>query len=371
MIKTLDDIGDVAGKRVMVRAALNVSMTGDTVAGAFRLEKALDTILFLMKKQARVILVSHRSEETGSLKGVYDYLKNKIPLSFVDDVAGAKAKQAVEALKPGEVLMLENVRWNKGEKANDPEFTKALASLADVYVNDDFPAAHRSHASVVGVPGILPGYAGRQFMVEYENLKKALEPKSPSIAIIGGAKFLTKEPLILKLLETYDHLFIGGALANDFLQAKGYEVGKSLVSQSPHIKDLLKNSKIILPIDVTVDGVDGKEVKAVDQVLPSDIIFDTGPESVKHLTPYLNKAKMILWNGPLGNFENGFVEGTEDLARRVAETTAVSVVGGGDTVTAIDKLHLNDQFTFVSTAGGAMLDFIASGTLPGVAVLEK
>lgn len=370
MLKTLDEIGDIEGKRILVRSALNVSMTGDTVSGEYRLQKALPTILFLMRKKARVILLSHRSDETGSLKGVYDYLKRTLPVSYVDDIVGNRAQRAVAELKIGEVLMLENVRWNKGEKTNDAEFAKALASLGDMYVNDDFPASHRNHASIVGIPKLLPPYAGRQFMAEYEHLQKALAPESPSLAIIGGAKFLTKEPLLRRLFEMYDQLFIGGALANDFFLAKGFEVGKSLVSRSPHIQDLLKNSKLILPEDVVVEGPDGVEVKLVGEVGTGDSILDVGPASIQKLELRLSKARSILWNGPLGNFENGFTDATEEIAKGIAKTSAISIVGGGDTVTAIDNLNLNDQFTFVSTAGGAMLDYISDGTLVGLDALK-
>lgn len=368
-MKTLNNIDSVEGKRVLVRSALNVSMNEDTVSGTYRLEKALPTILELLKKKAKVILLSHRSDEKGSLKGVYEYLKATLPLSYVDDVVGSKAQEAVAKLEPGHALLLENLRWNKGEKENDESFTKALAALGDVYVNDDFPVSHRAHASIVGIPKLLPSYAGKQFLVEYEHLKRARTPESPSVAIIGGAKFLTKQPLILELLESYDRLLIGGALANDFLLAQGHEVGKSLVSRSEEILPLLKNSKLVVPHDVIVEGPNGKEHKKVEEVNPNDSIFDVGPETIASFAPRITKAKSILWNGPLGNFEQGYVDATEEVARHIAKANGTSIVGGGDTVTAINNLKLNEQFTFVSTAGGAMLDFISNGTLVGVEAL--
>jgi phosphoglycerate kinase len=208
-------------------------------------------------------------------------------------------------------------------------------------------------------------------MRELHGLTPALTPTSPSLAIVGGAKFLTKEPLIRALLTKYDQVCVAGALATDFLKAKGYEVGTSLVSDAPHITDLLSNSKILFPPDVVVENVHGREVKLVSEVLPNDAILDMGPHTIALLAPKVAKARIVLWNGPLGNFERGYVEATEALATLLAGAAGVSVVGGGDTIASIEKLGLNKKFEFISTAGGAMLDFLAHGTLPGIEALKN
>lgn len=363
---------DVRGLTVLLRTSLNVPVANGEVVNPFRLARALETITYLRFHGAKVVLISHIGDgPEASLTPVYNHLKKTIPLTFVEDIVGEHARKAVAGMKNGDLVMLENLRRDSGEKDNDEDFARKLASLADIYVNDDFAVAHRKHASVVGVPKFLPSYAGLQFMAEVKGLTPALEPKSPSLAIIGGAKFVTKEPLIRQLLEKYDHVFIGGALANDFLKAKGYEVGRSLVSDIGDAKDMLKNSKVILPVDVTVLGVDGRDVKVPNEVLSTEIIYDVGPMTIAHLGPLVSKAKTILWNGPLGNFEHGFREMTEALARMVANSAGDSVVGGGDTIAAIQRLKIENEFSFTSTAGGAMLDFLAHGSLPGIEALEK
>lgn len=370
MVTSIKEAKHLKGIRVLVRTALNVPTENGAVADGFRLEKALTTIHYLMQEGARVILIGHMSDATGSLKPVYEYLKKKMLLAYVHDVAGPVAQQAARALKDGEVLLLENLRWNKGEEANDEHFVRELASLADIYVNDDFTVAHRRHAGVVGVTKFLPSYAGLQFLAEYEGIKPALNPPSPSFALIGGAKFVTKEPLIKTLLKKYDRIFVGGALANDFLAAKGYEVGRSVVSRLPEIAELLKDSKLMIPDEVVTDGPTGRATKPASEVAPTEYVYDVGPASVAALVPLIHKARFVLWNGPLGYFEGGYTAATEEVARLVADAPGRSVVGGGDTLSAIQNLKLGDKFTFVSTAGGAMLQFIADGTLPGIEALE-
>ncbi len=368
-VRSIQEAEHLKGTTVMVRAALNVPIENGVVTDGFRLDHALKTVSYLVSKGARVVLVGHMSNSKGTLKPVYEYLKQRLTLSYVDDVTGAKARSAAHALQDGHVLMLENLRWNPGEEANEEQFSRELASLADIFVADDFTVAHRPHAAVVGIPALLPSYAGLRFMEELTGLTPALQPKSPSLAIVGGAKFVTKEKLIHALLKKYDKLFIGGAIVNDFFRAKGYEVGKSLVSNTDHVLPLLDNSKLVIPFDVTVENPNGSEHKKAHDVGVNDAILDIGPQSIESVRPLAEKARTILWNGPMGNFERGYREATDELAKIIAGTGAHSIVGGGDTLASIQRLNLGDKFTFVSTAGGAMLDFLANGTLPGIEAL--
>jgi phosphoglycerate kinase len=374
MPRSVKDAGDVRGKRVLVRASLDVPIENGGVRNDFRLSRALETVAYLSARGAKVILMGHIGRDaTNSMRPVYDTLRARAPLSFVEDVAGERTRAAVAAMQHGGILLIENLRREKGEMENAPAFAVSLASLADMYVNDDFASAHRAHASIVGVPPLLPHYAGLLFMKEYEELSKARAPQSPSLSIIGGAKFLTKEPLIEVSLEKYDRVLVAGALANDFLKAQGHEVGRSLISPVPlPLESLLQNSKLMVPSDVTVLEPDGERaVKPVAQVGPADVIMDIGPATLDALAPLIAKARFILWNGPLGNYEKGFHEMTERLALMIAESGASTIVGGGDTIAVIDRLHLEKKFTFLSTAGGAMLEFIAKGTLPAIEALER
>lgn len=371
-MRVFDISENVRGVGVVLRASLNVPIQNGTVTNTFRIDAALSTIEHLSRAGARTVVVAHIGREPhASLKPVFAVLKEKttVPVSFAEACVGEATSRAVEALQPGEVLLVENLRRNSGETANDEAFAETLAGYGSLYINDAFPASHRTHASIVGIPQHIPGFAGPAFMREHDGITPALTPVSPSIAIIGGAKFITKEPLMRTLLETYDRVFIGGALANDFFLAQGHEVGTSLVSRSAHAAELLSHPNLMLPTDVVVRGVDGVETKSVADVSPTDTIFDVGPESCAALAPLIERAAVVLWNGPLGNFEQGFSEGTERTARMVAQARGQSIVGGGDTVAAIDVLGLNKQFTHVSTAGGAMLDFIARGTLVGIEAL--
>ncbi len=362
------------GKRVLLRASLNVPLEGGWVTNHFRLDESLKTIELLAKSGARVIVCGHIGrEKTASLRPVWEALKTKTSLSvaFSDDVIGPAARSASEKLADGDVLLLENLRRNEGEATNDLLFAKKLAQLAEVYVNDAFSDSHRTHASIVGVPNLLPHAAGPNFARELSNIEPARTPASPSLAVVGGAKFMTKEPLIETLLNRYDQVVVGGALAHDFFVAQGLSVGRSLVSGALPSSAFLTNSKIILPHDVVVhDALKERVVRSVDDVRESDTILDVGPHTVEALRPLVAKARFVLWNGPLGNFEQGFTEGTEALAALIAESNATSVVGGGDTVASIERLGINKKFTHVSTAGGAMLQFIAEGTLPGIEALR-
>ncbi len=364
---------------VLVRAALNVPVANGKVMNSFRLRKALPTIEFLRKANARVVLIGHIGEEgTETLLPVYEALKTYVPgLKFCPVTIGSPAREAVRALHPGDVLMLENLRRDKGEITNDKNFAIALSELADVFVEDSFDVCHRSHASVVGVPKLLPSYAGLLVEEEVRELSKGLRPEHPALAVIGGAKFATKEPVLVRLLELYDRVFAGGALGNDFVKGLGYSVGTSLVSDTDpkEIKNLLANRKLAPPIDAVV-GVLGSKQSESHVVPLTDIpidkaILDEGPRTSALLAGLVKDSKTILWNGPLGNYENGFTESTFALARAIAASSAHSIVGGGDTIAAIEELGAAARFSFISTGGGAMLDFLAKGTLPGLEALQK
>lgn len=377
-MRTIRDIPHLENVPVLVRAALNVPVAGGTVANTFRLRSALASIEYLTQRHAKVILIGHLGDTgTESLEPVYEAMKQFIPrIHFAPDSVGKVAREAARALEAGEVLMLENLRRHAGEKDNDPTFAAELASLADVFVQDSFDVCHRNHASVVRIPELLPAYAGLQVEHEVAELSKALRPKTPALAIIGGAKFSTKEPVLKALVKSYDRVFVGGALANDFMKAKGLPVGTSLVSgvDGAALKELAANERILLPSDF-IAGPHGSTRgsatgKPVTVVAPNEAILDDGPATIAQLAVLVRNAKTILWNGPLGNYENGYTEGTEALALAIASSSSHSIVGGGDTIAAIEKLGVADRISFISTGGGAMLDFLARGTLPGLSSLR-
>lgn len=364
----ITDRTDLKGKRVMVRAGLNVPLKDGVVANAFRLKKATETILWLKSQEAKILIVAHIGrEKTDTLKPVFEVLSKDIPMQFVEDYFSAETNAKIEGLRDGDILMFENVRTLPGETDNDPELAKKLAALADIYVCDAFADIHRAHASTVGVPSRIPAYAGFLVAREVEELTRALNPESPSLFILGGAKFETKEPILRACLPLYDEIFVGGALAHDFFKARGLSIGHSLCSDDAKgLEDIKNHPKILLPVDVTVKNARGVEVKTPDEVDDDDTIMDAGPETIAALVQKINTAKHILWNGPVGNYEAGFAAHTEELAKAVAKAEGISIVGGGDTVASIDSLGIESEFTFVSTGGGAMLDFLADGSLPGV-----
>lgn len=382
-MKTLDQANISLGTRVLLCADFNVPVAGGAVVDDFRIRKTVPTLDFLKKKGAVVVMVSHIENAAGvkdapTLRPVVAALKSLgFPCEFAETIEEA-AKKSVQG-RPSFIL-LENIRNYPGETANDPAFAKRLAMLGDVYVNDAFSVSHRVHASIVGVPRILPHFAGIQLALEVENLSRAFNPPHPFIFILGGAKFDTKLPLVQKFMEKADGIFVGGALANDFFKAKGYEVGASTVSTAKIDFDgLISNEKIILPTDVVVDKGGTRRVLMPKAVSFDERILDAGPETLAMLEKKINAARFILWNGPLGNYENGYRQPTLELARLIAAATkngAESIVGGGDTLAAIAELartggeSLENDFTFVSTGGGAMLDFLAKGTLPGVEALR-
>ena len=373
-MKTLRDIENLQGVRVFLRAAFDVPVKNGVVVDDYRIKAAMPTIEYLRSRGAKVILASHIEVVEGekpTLEPVAVVLKRLgVPVIFIRDYK--KAFDIIEnQLKDGECVLLENLRTWDGEKANDPKFAKALASLSDVYVDDAFSVCHREHASIVGVPQFIPGYAGLQIEKEVENLSKAFNPTHPFLFILGGAKFETKMPLLNKFLGIADTIFVGGALSNDFFKAKGYEVGQSRLSDgSFDFAPFLNDPKILIPMDIA--NQEG-QIKKSDGLSSTDKVMDIGPESVRIVSDKINSAQFILWNGPMGLYEDGYRGPTLDLARMIGEATlrgATTIVGGGDTIAAIAALGLSEKFTFISTAGGAMLDFLTKGTLPGLEVLK-
>jgi len=382
-MRIIDRSNIPAGARVFLRADFNVAVQDGKVVDDFRIRKTLPTLDFLKGQGANVVMTSHiesavKTDAKPSLRPIADALNGLgFPCQFVETIEEAAAMSAAQKLG---FILLENIRNYPGETSNDPAFAARLAALGDVYVNDAFSVSHRAHASIVGVPKLLPHYAGFQLALEVKNLSRAFDPSHPFLFILGGAKFDTKLPLVQKFLGKADDIFVGGALANDLFKAEGKEVGQSTVSPSKiDFGALLSDKKIMLPADVVV--LEAGEQKALEpDAIPKDgKVLDAGPKTVAELGAKIQAAKFILWNGPLGNYENGYKEPTHELARLIASATkngVESIVGGGDTLAAIAELKqsggesLEDSFTFVSTGGGAMLDFLAQGTLPGIEALN-
>lgn len=360
-IKSIKEAGNLKGKRVMVRVDFNVPVADGKIVDDLRIRVAMPTIEYLKSEGAKVILISH-IESIQTLEPVAEKMGLKLVKDFMN---------GIPEMAEGEVILLENLRTNPGEKANDPEFAKVLASYADIYVNDAFPVCHREHASVVGVPRLLPHYAGLQLIKEIENLSAFFNPTHPFIFILGGAKFETKLPLIEKFSNTADYIFVGGALMNDVFKMKGYEVGKSLVSNLENnqesMKNILADQRIILPTDVVVDSGRVCDVKDVQK---EETIMDVGPASIDAFAEKIKSAQFILWNGPLGLYEKGFKDQTLKVAKLIMESGAKSAVGGGDTVAAIESLKVENPNVFISSGGGAMLEFLEQETLVGIEALE-
>lgn len=359
--------------RVLVRASLDVPIHDGVAEDHFRIQRAAATLSYLIDRGARVIILTHVGRDPDAkTKPLESILKKYIPVTHVEDVVGERALGAITHMKEGSALLLGNLRSCSGETENEEKFAETLASYGFFYVNDAFAVSHRAHASIVGIPKYLPSFAGITFLEEYEALTRACAPEHPSLFILGGAKFETKAPLIEAYAKSYTNTFIGGALANDFLKGKGYEVGESLVSNADVSESPVFNDpNIILPVDVIAVQGDTKRIARMDEVHRDESILDVGPKSLETLAPYIKNAKTILWNGPLGNYEGGYDDATKACAKLVAESNALTIVGGGDTIASIESLGLQDSFGFLSTAGGAMLEFLEKRTLPGIDALLK
>ena len=393
--KTLDDIGDVRGKRVLVRVDLNVPMADLKVTDDTRFRATVPTVTELSDKGAKVLLLAHFGRPKGirapdqSLALItiaYGHVLKR-QVRFIEDCVGPGAADAIAKMEPGEVAMLENTRFHPGEEGNDPDLARAMGDLGDFYVNDAFSAAHRAHASTEGLARILPAYAGRAMEAELKALEKALgNPERPVAAVVGGAKVSTKLDVLNHLVTKVDHLIIGGGMANTFLAARGVTVGKSLAERDLASTALQilgtaerANCTVHLPYDVVVatefaPNPPSLRTCNVHEVAPDEMILDIGPSATEALGDVLKTCRTLVWNGPLGAFETPpFDAATVALARTAAALTQggglVSVAGGGDTVAALNQAGVADDFTFVSTAGGAFLEWMEGKTLPGVAAL--
>ncbi|MDD4989389.1 MAG: phosphoglycerate kinase [Candidatus Pacebacteria bacterium] len=370
-MKSIKEAGPLKGKRVLVRCDFNVPLSGDTITDDYRIQRTLPLLLYLQKEGAKVVLVSHIESEDKTLMPVFKYLREILPMFIVYSIYDKSADNIFENLKEGSFVLLENVRRYEGEEKNDQKFAKDLSAFGEIYVNEAFSCSHRSHASIVGIPKYIPGFAGFLFEDEVKNLSKAFHPPHPFLFILAGAKFETKLPLVEKFLNLADNVFVGGALANDLFKAEGLEIGRSLISKGKlDLSSLLKNPKLILPSDVTVENGQKITVESPKSVSPQEKMVDAGPETDQVLKQKIKDAKFILWNGPLGQYEQGFKEPTFVLARAIAESAVETIVGGGDTLATIRELGLFDKFSFVSTGGGAMLEFLANETLPGIEALK-
>ena len=393
--KTLDDLTDISGKRVLVRVDLNVPVKDGKVTDATRIERVAPTILELSEKGAKVILLAHfgRPKDGPSpdlslgliMPAVEEVLDHAV--LFASDCISAPAADAVAKMNNGDILLLENTRFHKEEEKNDAAFTKALAANGDIYVNDAFSAAHRAHSSTEGLAHLLPAYAGRTMQAELEALEKGLgNPVRPVVAIVGGAKVSTKIDLLTNLVKKVDALVIGGGMANTFLAARGTNVGKSLcehdladTAKQIMIEAATAGCAIVLPEDGVVArefkaGADN-EVVAIEAIPADAMVLDVGPKSVEAINSWIGRATTLVWNGPLGAFEIApFDAATVAVAKYAAECTKTgkltSVAGGGDTVSALNHAGVADDFTYVSTAGGAFLEWMEGKVLPGVAVLQ-
>jgi phosphoglycerate kinase len=389
-MKTIRDMA-LAGRRLFLRVDFNVPLDGGRVSDDTRIAETLPTVRLAAEKGARVVCASHLGKPKGKRKPELSLAPVAVrfaellgrPVRFVDDCVGAEAESAAASLKDGEVLLLENLRYHAGEEANDPEFAAALARLADAYVDDAFGAAHRAHASVVGVPQRVPEKgAGLLLEKEVRELTRLLEPDRPFAAILGGAKISGKIDTLRVLSKRADILLIGGGMANHFVRAIGLDVGKSLLEEDkvPLAREILDACRqagktIALPSDFVVaaspDDAAGAKTVSIDKIPKDRMALDVGPKTIEQFRRLLAPAKTIFWNGPMGVFEKPpFDKGTMAVARLVAESSAVTVVGGGESVQAAHAAGVAGKFTHVSTGGGASLEFLAEGKLPGIEALR-
>ena len=376
-MKCIDELkaAELKGKRVLLRASLDLPLDEEgKVSDVFRLKRSFESLTYLQNAGARTILIGKIGRDPKeSMEPVAGALKAFFSVFYVPHVSGAAVESAIQGMRDGDIVLLENLQQDPREIAGDDSFASEIAHFGEIYVNDAFLSAHRTSASMVGIPKFLPSYAGFLMREEVEHLNAARSPEHPSFAILGGAKFETKAPLISRLLESYDHLFIAGALANDVFKARGLPVGRSVVSSELPTPAVLSHPHFLAPVDVTVERLDEQaRVKKPDAVEAGDKIVDIGPDSLKEIAPYIAEAKFILWNGPTGLYEDGFISWTHAIAELIAKSDAKKVIGGGDAIAAIEESSVSvERLGFLSTGGGAMLEYLLKGTLPGIEALEN
>ncbi len=366
--KSIKYLNDLAGKKVILRIDVNISLgeNGKVDPGEdWRILKSLKTIHYLREKGAKVILLAHLGrDKKESLKPIFEYLQNFFPLDFLPDYSAHALQNAIGNMSQGSVLLLENLRQHDGEKKNDLTFLFPLIEFADFYVNEAFSVSHRKHASVYALAQKLPSYFGFQFIEEVKHLSYFLHHRTGTkTLILGGAKFGTKLPLLKKMLPNLDYVLMGGALANLFLRERGFSIGKSFFDDSVDISEIVENQKIILPIDYVDEHGD---LAPIYEVGMEHQILDIGEETQKLFHTIIQASGVILWNGPMGKYEDGYTDGSIQIAKSIASSQAFSLTGGGDTSTVILEEDLEDAFDFISTGGGAMLDFLVHETLPGI-----
>ncbi len=374
-MKTLKDIKIIKGKsalkRALVRVDYNVPLKGNKILDTRRIDASFETIRTLQKKGFQVRLMAHLGDGSGSLKPIATYLSQHFKVNFVTTPILESEKKL--ASDKGTVILFENIRRYKGEEENDPNFAKALSGLGDIFVNDAFSVSHRKHASVVGIAKYLPSYAGVQLEKEIKILSKLLDNKKhPFLFILGGAKFETKIPLLKRFVDSADQIVVAGAILNSFYKTAGFEVGASVVEVGfeKEIKKMLTSPKLLLPVDVVVVRENKKLFLNLDEIQKKDVIVDMGAESIRLISEKIKKAKVIVWNGPTGWYEKGFIGATVALAQAIKVSKAFTIIGGGDTGAVVEKVSKDSKNLFISTGGGATLDFLAKGTLIGIQCLK-
>ena len=375
-MKKLSQLPKLASARVLIRVDYNVPLEGNRIRDTRRIVASFETINAVIKKGGTPVLIAHLGKGSDTLRPIATFLSKTYKTVFVtNDIADARTIEILNAVPNGTVILLENIRRYPGEESNDKIFAKTLARLGAYYVNDAFSVSHRAHASIVGLPKLLPSYGGAQLVREITSLSKALtNKKHPSLFILGGAKFGTKIPLIKKFITTSDYVVIAGAILNNFLLVAGFSVGASVVEKGfdVPIKKLLKSEKLLLPIDLLVLHDNKAVVTTPDEILSKDVIVDIGPQSIALITKKILMAKAIIWNGPTGWYEKGYTKATVALARAIDMSKAHTVIGGGDTGAVVEKIlgTSNNKNIFVSTGGGAALDYLSSGKPPGIIALK-
>lgn len=376
-MKTIQKATITQNTTVLLRADFNVPIKNNKIVDTYRIDTTIKTINHIIKKGGILTIVSHLGDDgTQSLLPVYLYLKKKynLDISFFQGPLNKTTVNIIKKERTTQIVLVENLRMNTGEKKNTPLFAQLLASLGDIYINDAFSVSHRSHASVVGVPHYIPSYAGFQLQSEVEKLSKVFTPKHPFLFILGGNKFSTKIELLKKFEKKADAVFLGGALMNDMLLSVGFPVGVSLVEGNKKNTEMLQklyvNKKCITPQDVIVERAQKSLNVDINEVLPKDSIYDIGKETTKELLEKVHIAKTVLWNGPLGKYDGGYDKASKTLLKALSASKKQVIIGGGDTVALVHKMKLQETFTHVSTGGGATLDFLAQGTLPGILALK-